>query len=120
MNANLKDLTGIKKNRWTFIKYHCSEKTPSGGNTTKWWCKCDCSDILKSVSSANILNGSSKSCGCWSKEVTTQRNLKHGQASAYARTREYSAWKAIKTRCYNKKINYYKDYGGRGIYFVYI
>jgi len=34
MNANFKDLTGIKKNRWTFIKFHCFEKTPSGSNTT--------------------------------------------------------------------------------------
>jgi hypothetical protein len=30
-------------------------------------------------------------------------------------TREYRIWKNIKTRCYNKNIPHYKNYGGRGI-----
>ncbi len=30
-------------------------------------------------------------------------------------TIEYSIWSNIKSRCYNPKSTYYKDYGGRGI-----
>lgn len=30
-------------------------------------------------------------------------------------TAEYGAWEHMKTRCYNKKVSDYKNYGGRGI-----
>lgn len=37
--------------------------------------------------------------------------LKHGMKG----TRLYRIWKAMKTRCYNLNIPYFKYYGGKGI-----
>jgi hypothetical protein len=41
-------------------------------------------------------------------------NLRHGQSGKY-RTKEYVAWCAIRSRCYNDKNPGYKNYGGRGV-----
>lgn len=40
-----------------------------------------------------------------------QPALKHGDAGS----REYQTWEAIKQRCGNPKMRFYKYYGGRGI-----
>lgn len=41
---------------------------------------------------------------------------KHGECSFYnGKTKEYRAWRGIKTRCLNIKNHKYKDYGARGI-----
>lgn len=37
--------------------------------------------------------------------------MRHGKSS----TRLYRTWTRMKTRCYNKKFQHYKSYGGRGI-----
>lgn len=38
-------------------------------------------------------------------------NIRHNMRH----TRQYTIWKHIKSRCFNKNVPYYKDYGGRGI-----
>jgi hypothetical protein len=42
-------------------------------------------------------------------------NVIHGCSFRKARTPEYVAWKAMRTRCTNKKQKYWHRYGGRGI-----
>jgi hypothetical protein len=37
--------------------------------------------------------------------------MRHGKSN----TRLYRVWSRIKVRCYNKKFQHYKSYGGRGI-----
>lgn len=54
---------------------------------------------------------STKSCGCFAKEIASKRHTKHG----LTHTKEYRTWLGIKTRCYNKKDESYKHWGGRGI-----
>ncbi len=39
----------------------------------------------------------------------------HGACINYASTSEYLAWEKMKSRCYNRNFNHYKNYGGRGI-----
>ena len=46
------------------------------------------------------------SCGCVSLE-----SWSHGMS----RTKEYSTWSKMRSRCYNKNSKDYPDYGGRGI-----
>lgn len=59
----------------------------------------------------NLRNGNTRSCGCLHDEVCAQKATKHGHAN----TREYRAWSAAKTRCFNPNTRTFKDYGGRGI-----
>lgn len=40
-----------------------------------------------------------------------EKRVKHGMSY----TPEHNAWRAMKSRCYDKNRIYYKDYGGRGI-----
>jgi len=42
-------------------------------------------------------------------------NRKHGEAPDSGATREYGAWKAMKSRCFYERNRAYKYYGGRGI-----
>src|SRR3990167_10385613 len=73
-------------------------------------CKCACGTIKK-VIVKNLKSGTSKNCGCVRNKQTIQRNTKHNKRF----TREWRIWQAMKTRCGNKNIIQYKNYGGRGI-----
>lgn len=76
-------------------------------------CKCDCGNI-KITRGSSLKNGVCKSCGCIQKEVIKSLGKKkriHGMSG----TRFYKIWKGIFVRCYNKKREGYKNYGGRGI-----
>ncbi len=56
------DLTNKKFGKWLVSK-RAPNKETSKGSTTMWKCVCDCG-TLRTVSSNNLINGSSKSCGC--------------------------------------------------------
>lgn len=72
-----------------------------------WWeCACDCGTICK-CNSHPLRYGRAISCGCLSKELTT---------NAAGRHPEYVVWKSMKARCYYTKYKHYADYGGRGIF----
>ena len=73
-------------------------------------CKCDCGKS-KAVYKGNFVNGKSKSCGCYAKEVTSNNRKTHGKS----RTRIYLVWRNMLNRCYNKKTDRYPSYGGRGV-----
>ena len=51
----------------------------------------------------HVGSGNTKSCGCL---LSTHGQRKHPL---------YNTWAGMKSRCYNLKDKYYKDYGGRGI-----
>lgn len=55
------------------------------------------------------------SCGCkhaeWNRTYLRNHNTKHGMT----RKRLYAMWCNMKNRCYNKNVNCYHNYGGRGI-----
>ncbi len=101
------DISGQKYGRYTVIKRDGSNKS---GNAT-WLCQCDCG-VYKVVAAGALRSGETKSCGCWIRDVTSERSITHGNS----KTRLYKIWIGMKSRCYNPKTNNYKDYGGRGIY----
>lgn len=73
---NTKDLTGQQFGRLIVIK---KTTTP---NTTKshdafWLCKCECGNE-KIVSTTNLKNNSTQSCGCYNREQTHKRSYKGG------------------------------------------
>lgn len=81
-------------------------KKPMSGQNAMWLCKCDCGNY-SIVSSACLVTGSTKSCGC----LLVTMHKTHGKSE----TRLYGIWNAMKQRCFNKNSREYRYYGGRGI-----
>lgn len=104
------DLTGLKFNRLTVIKY--SGKTKRG--ISKWLCLCDCNNKVI-VNSDSLKNGHTKSCGCLNIEKIKLRSITHGHCKNYKESKTYRAWQHMLDRCNNTKNPNYKDYGDRGI-----
>lgn len=104
--SNYNDLTGQKFERLTVIAR--AENSPSG--MTKWLCRCDCG-AERIVFAKHLRSGATKSCGCFSADLVTKRNFKHGQTN----TRLFSIWQNMKDRCFNPNNDKYSYYGGRGI-----
>lgn len=77
-----------------------------------WLCWCKCGGA-KVAFTAELNNGTVKSCGCLQEEHRTSGFYrKHGLTNH----RIYRIWVNMKTRCYYAKHKQYKDYGGRGIF----
>lgn len=100
------DLTGKKFGRWTVI----GEGGRSKHRRILWKCVCECG-TEREVVGESLVNGVSKSCGCYNVEQIIDRSTTHGCTNE----RLYIIWKNMKSRCYNKNNNAYEYYGGRGI-----
>jgi len=103
--AGFKDITGQRFGRWKVISRAANIR-----NRIHWNCICDCG-TERMVSSGNLRDGLSVSCGCYKEEVTAMRCTKHG----LARSKEYNAWSDAKRRCFDATSPQYHNYGGRGI-----
>lgn len=102
------DLTGLKFSRLTVIKKLESNKH----GKTQWLCKCDCKEDSTIITNTGALkSGNTKSCGCLVSELVRKANTTHGKS----KDRIYRIHTLMKRRCYSKKDQDYKDYGGRGI-----
>lgn len=100
------DHTGKVFGRWTV-------KCLAGKNSSGliiWACDCVCGNS-KEVSSRHLVQGKSKSCGCFRRDRNSKENSKHHKSESL----EYSTWRNMKTRCCNKNNERYTDYGGRGV-----
>ncbi len=82
-----------------------------GGKTRKHFvCQCDCGNKCE-VSSDNLKNGSTSSCGCYHKERQPYCHRTHG----YSGEKLYKIWKGMRRRCESHSHKNYDRYGGRGI-----
>jgi hypothetical protein len=79
-------------------------------NRIYWLCQCECGKKLQ-VLSQNLNNGSTQSCGCYSRDILIKRQTTHGMT----KTPEFESWRSMLYRCNNKNYRQYKHYGGRGI-----
>ena len=97
------NLAGMTFNRLTVIE---RDKTviSKGKKGVYLFCKCQCGTIV-SVASGNLKSGGVKSCGCL--RNITYKTINHPI--------EYSAWRAMISRCYAANNIRFCDYGGRGI-----
>lgn len=104
-----KNLIGCEFGRWKVIDY-----AGPGGSCAMWLCRCQCGSE-KSVTSSSLLNGRSKSCGCYLKESARKRQLIHGHNTKKGQSPTYKSWRAMLKRCDDPKQNGYHNYGGKGI-----
>lgn len=103
------DLTGRKFGRLTATK-KILKTFKCGSKKYLWICSCDCGGTA-TVSTSDLLNGHTQSCGCYQRERTSICSKKHGMRH----TRIYHVWQDMKNRCMNPRTKEYKNYGGRGI-----
>lgn len=101
------DLSGRIFGKLTVIKLF---EYYRGGST--WVCKCECGNEIL-VKRPYLICGDTRSCGCIREEKPNSKT--HGESGNGKRTKEYSCWCEIKSRCTNKKSKGAKNYVGRGV-----
>lgn len=110
--SKYRDLTGQKFGRLTCLKFVGRNK----GYDALWLCKCDCgSEHI--TRAGTLLNGHTKSCGCYQRDRTGESHTVHGLyfGEDGKRSRLYHVWGAMKRRCLAPNATHFADYGGRGI-----
>lgn len=101
----IKDISGQKFERLLVVSFVERKK-----NQSLFLCKCDCGNYVTKSSNA-LKTGHNKSCGCLNYELTKKRSTTHGLSKHPL----FSRWCDMKNRCYYKKHNRYKNYGGKGV-----
>ena len=96
------DLTGRRFGRLVVVRREMRPQI-NGTNKGGWVCRCDCG-TEKWFTSGNIVNGSTKSCGCIRKES------RHA-----AKDPLYNTWTNVRHRILNPQHKDYRNYGGRGL-----
>ena len=102
------DLTGRIFGRLTVL--YRTERKSSQGFMVYWMCMCKCGE-LKEVHRCKLTGGGTKSCGCLNTEQRKTNCRTHGMSG---RT-ELTIWRGMLSRCYDKRVEKYPIYGGRGI-----
>jgi hypothetical protein len=110
----IEDLTGMKFNRLTVISL--SDKT-NKRHDRYWLCECDCENkTRKLISEYHLRRGTIKSCGCLSREWTTNKNKERAFTNKLPNYNNIrNSYEAMYKRCYDETHDGYKYYGGRGI-----
>lgn len=107
------NLVGMRFSRLSVIGFGDDYVNPrSGKHFTVCVCKCDCGNV-KGVRASSLLSGLTVSCGCYARDSSRIRHLKHGLAN---KDRLYSTWKGMRERCTNPRQKCWQRYGGRGIF----
>ena len=107
------DLTGRKVGRWTVMH----EAGHNKHRQALWECRCDCGTV-RAVNRCDLRSGRSKSCGCIQAEQLGARNRTHA-THGLTYTPTYRSLASAKNRCTNPHSRDYKDYGDRGIAFLF-
>lgn len=100
------DIAGKRFGR--LVAVECVGKDAHGNYL--WQCKCDCGNEVV-VLQPSLISGNSGSCGCYTRERAAEANTKHGKR----RTRLYTIYSNMISRCENANNLVYKHYGGRGV-----
>lgn len=106
------DLTGRRFGRLVVVEKIGRAKDGSA----IYRCACDCGREANVISYV-LRRGDTHSCGCLRAEMASARMhaLNDSRPRWERRTRCYSIWRAMKTRCYNPNAEGFKYYGARGI-----
>lgn len=105
MGRPANDLTGQR-----FGRLQVTQRSGSFSKNLFWLCQCDCGTIVL-VSTSNLKNGGTSSCGCYKKEFVAALRRVHGDSGS----RFYDIWCSMKARVLRPSCEDYPNYGGRGI-----
>lgn len=87
-------MIGQRFGRWVVSSLGEPYLYPNGvDKALRYLCNCDCG-VSKLVHSAHLKNGSSQSCGCLSREISSTHGL--------SKTRAYTSWSNMIRRCTGK------------------
>lgn len=100
------DLTGKQFNGLIVL-----ERTENIGTHPAWIVECVYCGTKKPLREQAITSLRTKSCGCRQIQGQIESHTTHGMS----RSPEYSIWRSMKKRCYDRKHVSYENYGGRGI-----
>ena len=98
------DLTGQRFGRLV-VQHRVGVTSP-----VRWRCVCDCGGET-TTQGGHLKNGNTVSCGCYIRELTSKRSIKHGTHG----TAEYKSWQQMKDRCLNPNSKNRVNYMDRGI-----
>lgn len=101
-----RNLLGATFGRWQVISSAPRDRL----DFVRWTCRCECGTI-RDVNETSLIRGVSRSCGCYTREVLSQRQT-HGESH---KTKLYACWRHMLSRCENPNVSEYPHYGGRGI-----
>lgn len=76
--------------------------------------QCVCGEVRR-LRMADLVEERVKSCGCQRGELVRSLKTKHGGSRRGEITPEYKAWNNMISRCENRRLREYPQYGGRGI-----
>lgn len=111
------DLAGMKFGRLIPIEF-----VGRKNGRTLWRCKCDCGNYTIAGYS-NLVNGITRSCGCYDREMTLERNRNRRQSTISHSFLDdnirnhplYGLWASMITRCKNKNRSSAKYYCNKGV-----
>jgi len=112
--TDITKLVNTKINYILILKEGEPHYTTGGHKHRTVVCLCDCGKIWQ-AQLGGILNGSVKSCGCYSRKIAAERAAKNNKTHGKTLTTEYYSWVALKKRCCNPQNKAYIYYGERGI-----
>ena len=98
-------LKGKVYGRWTILSHGMNSRSERIVQ-----CRCECGNE-RFVLLISLTNGTSRSCGCYKKEIVGNRWRTHGMT----KSPEYRSWAHMIDRCESPNDPAYPDYGGRRI-----
>ena len=93
MGKRLEIKAGDKFGKWTVLEEAEPQISPCGKKYRRFKCRCECGTV-RNVLGSSLKTDHSKSCGCYSSEVTTARNITHGGKHTWL----YREWIGAKRR----------------------
>jgi hypothetical protein len=109
LTDRMRDLRGHRSGRLVAI-----QPIRRLGRHIVWSCQCDCGKRSE-VSAQSLVRRTTKSCGCFKRELAAENSRRRMTTHGRSGTLEYGIWSTIIDRCENQKSRSYADYGARGI-----
>lgn len=103
------NLVGLDFDRLTVIA-----RAGSRGSRRLWQCVCICGKVT-TATTRSLTTAQKRSCGCLSSEIHSASAKNKMTTHGKSHTSLFKRWQTMISRCHNKNVSCYNNYGGRGI-----